>query len=326
MRVATTVVCVCVFALVGGVRAEPLLLEQIPAGAKWVTHVDIDAARGSAMVGNGLLECKTLAEESNEECQIAGQLVNLVSDLRAITLFGTRFEKEACVAIFRMNFTNAQRVAMIQRGRQMPDCSNRFHGMCELLTWTHAKGTASERSITTTYVRPDRVLVAALAAEITATLDVIDEVESSVVDHSSPLTAESPAGAILLVRAITPSTNIGLPAITPLLKQAEAVSLAIGETDREGYANVEFLVKDAQTAKNISASIKEGLTAMSRRIGDEELVGILKNVKIAATDKAVTARASIPVVAGWRHLKRIAALMAEERQEHMDKPENGQGE
>jgi|SRR5262245_14281344 len=84
-------------------RAEPLKFDRIPADAKWIAHLDADAARSSKVIATVMKEClkpldrDTISESSHTCPWLAGRF----DKLRDVTLYGSRLGLRHGVAIVR---------------------------------------------------------------------------------------------------------------------------------------------------------------------------------------------------------------------------------
>ena len=82
-------------------RSEPLKFEHIPAGAKWLAHINADAARTSKVMSTVIQECMKPADLASisEASQTCPWSAVQFDKLHSITLYGTRLGLRNGVAI-----------------------------------------------------------------------------------------------------------------------------------------------------------------------------------------------------------------------------------
>ena len=296
-------------------RAEPVNFSQVSADAKWVAHLDLDAVRASTVlpkVREKILEKHKEAAEHLEKFKEIWKF-NPCTDLHGVTLYGRQIKKDTGVAIVH---AKVDQQALLEKAKAAPDHRTSTYGKYELHTWIHAKGTKHERTMTGVFFKPDTIIFGGSTAEVMAALDVLDGKQPNVVGKSSVLAAAVPPGAIVVARAVG-LADADLPCKSPLAKQAESFSMAVGENKGESFVAATLAVKDAAVAKQMKAVVEGGIAVASLVHGnDADAMKLIGAAKVSVSDKTVSLEWRVPAEAVLAHAQKMCAKMAEKGWPH----------
>ena len=222
-----------VFGLVTIGRAEPLDLKQVPAEAKWVSHVDVDTLRASIVVQKAYQKCldmhKDAAEKMDMVCSIVG--MDPRKDLHGITAYGKDTNKEHGVLIVHADVNQALLLALVAKA---PDHKATTYDAYELHSWTQKCCKKGPHAVTGVFYRPNIMVFAGCVEAVKSALDVLDGKASGITGRGSPLAGPTLPGTIFLARAsaIDPNTRC------PVLKQANSFRVALGEDKGQSFYRV----------------------------------------------------------------------------------------
>ncbi|HUT13478.1 MAG TPA: hypothetical protein VMY42_23525 [Thermoguttaceae bacterium] len=282
-RFLTTLVLMAGFA--SPARAEPLDRREIAADARWVVHVDFDAAR-SATVARKVLD-GWLARESVQRGleQIEAAVgTDLEEDLHSASLYGSRFAPQTGVVIVRAE-VDGQRVREFVG--KLPDFRAGLHGGHELYTWTQDKGKSNERPVTGCVVGSGIIVFGQNADDVKKALDVLDGKLPRLAGSGSLLDRDAPAGTIVQAGAVR-LAEAELPFQSPIVQQCQLLAMAAGEQDGVVFVRGESTMKSDEVADQVK-TIVEGFIAIAKLqySDEEELVEILRAVTVTKAEKTV---------------------------------------
>ncbi|HUT90948.1 MAG TPA: hypothetical protein VMY37_15710 [Thermoguttaceae bacterium] len=124
------------------VCAEPLASTHVPADAKWLVHIDVDAIKtGKVARAIGALWLNLPA--GAEHLKRVGAVVGLdpAEDLRGITIYGGQYAEPAAVVILRTKVDRKRLMAFLEAA---PGYRIHSYGEHELVEWTANRRQSSD--------------------------------------------------------------------------------------------------------------------------------------------------------------------------------------
>jgi hypothetical protein len=294
----------------GAIRAEPLDWKQVAADAKWVAHADFDAMRASTVAMKANEQFKNYCPEPEKHLAKFREIWKLdpIKDIREITLYDTQIKKGQGVAIVRAKVDPQH---LLKLAETAPDHKTTAYGKYELHTWLHAKGTKHARNMTGAFFKPDVLVFGSSVAEVTAALDVLDGKTPSLAGKDSPLAGAVAPGTIFMARAVG-LAGADLHAKSPLVKQIESLSLALGENQGEIFLDAKTVVEKPEVAEQLK-TVVEGIRAMGDLLhgDDAEATKLLGTLKVSVVDKEIHAEWKAPADAIWAYVQKIQKKIKE---------------
>lgn len=226
--------------------------KQVPADAKWVLNVDVDALKESNI---GKLILKELEKKDEFQQGILNiQLwagVTLPQDLHDVTLYGKAFDdSKAVVVLIRGTVEPAKITNLLQMVSQF---NSTKHGDHDVYSWQD-KGKQLYGSLHGTTL----LISGGTQETIDAALDVLDG-KGETLKPTSSLAVGAAAGTLVYV------SGDGLAdlkqARNPMMNQAEAAHLSLREQGDQLQLNAAVTAKTAQFAEQMRTSL-EGIKAM----------------------------------------------------------------
>ena len=204
--------------------AEPLDLKQIPADAKWLLHVDVDAMRESTLVKNAwpkAMEMHKNAEQKLKEMQDKFG-IDVCKDLHGLTAYGRELGKHTGVLIVHAKFDLklAEATAAKAKDHKVVKFES-YH----LHSWTE-KHHGHERTVWAAAYKSDGLVFASSDEYLKAALAVLDGKASAVA--SGPLAGRVRPGTTILARA-TGIADAEVPCHSPIAKQIRSLRFSMGE-------------------------------------------------------------------------------------------------
>ena len=274
-------------AMTQSVVAEPFDPSQVPADAKWLAHIDFDAAREAGLakkvydvwIGQDPVKHRLLVDQFR---LIFG--MNPIEDIKSVTVFSTRYVPESGVVIFRAKMDQSRLGTLLG---QNPTHKTTSYGKHTLHRWTEDKGGKREHTAGC-FHGPTVAVVGQDVEQVKAVLDVLDGKAPSLTDGAAQLKQAAAPGAVFVARAID-LDEAGLPFKSPIVPKTELLALAVGEHDGDVFVQVRLVSSEKEVAEQVRTVVM-GLKAVAllQQAENEHLVKALQAVEIAVDDKTVT--------------------------------------
>jgi hypothetical protein len=242
--------------------AAPLDLAAVPADAKWLMHVDMDAARDSVVVQRAWERMLKMHPHAGGMMDMVTRMAGMDprKDLRDATAYGRDTDKRNGVMIVR---AKANREFLTRMVEKAADHKTMKHGDYTLHAWTHKRGRHSG-PVVGAFHKDDVMVFARTEAAVTAALDVLDGRQAAVTGDA-PLAGRVRPGSIVVARAtaVDPDTKC------PVLKQGKGFRVAMGEHEGKSFYRARLEMASPAAADDVVDVVK-GFTALaSLRWGGE---------------------------------------------------------
>ncbi|MCE9629693.1 MAG: hypothetical protein K8S94_03100 [Planctomycetia bacterium] len=273
--------------------AAPLDLMAVSADAKWVMHVDMDAARDSTVLERTLAKAMKMHPGAGGMIDMAAKMSGMDprKDLRDATAYGSDTDKKNGVLVVR---GNANREFLTRMVEKAPDHRTMTHEGHTLHGWTHKRGRHGGTVVAAFF--KDDVLVFSRTEEATkAALDVLDGRKASV-PADSPLAGRVRPGSIVVARAsaVDPDTKC------PVLRKGEAFRVALGEHDRKSFYRARLEMNSAEAAAEVRDVVKGLASLASLRWGsDDSIMSLVKAVRMDVEGETCSISWEVPADDTW---------------------------
>lgn len=245
--------------------ADPASLAAVPAGAVWMMHLDMDAARASTVVQRMHDRAVKMHPHLEGMLSMAKTMTGMDprTDLDDITVYGLGTDKRAGIMLVRAKANRPLLEKMVEKAK---DHVTMEHGGRTLHSWTHRgrKGGKGE-TVVGAFAADDRMVFARSADAVKMALDVLDG--KSPAYREGPLSGGVKPGSILVARAaaIDPKTKC------PVLRQGRGYRVAAGEHDGRSFYRARLDMNSASAA-DLAEDVVEGFDAVVRlRWADDAL-------------------------------------------------------
>lgn len=243
--------------------ADPFDAKIVPADAKWVIHIDVDAVAKSAfwpMVEQRINGNPNAQAGVQKFETIAG--MTLPQDLHSVTLYGLGFNETEGIVVAKANANQQQLLALLQMN---PSFNSVTHGEHEIVSWED-KGKTMHGAFFST----DRVVISQTQENVEKALDLLD-------GKGDALKADSvlaqPAGAGVLA-------GIASDAVAELAKKPEnknnpifanitSAWITLSEQNQNVTLKGTFGAADPTKAQQLKTSA-EGLRALGMMLATNE--------------------------------------------------------
>ncbi|HWE94721.1 MAG TPA: hypothetical protein VG269_12220 [Tepidisphaeraceae bacterium] len=272
-------------------RATALDPKQLPAEACWYIHVDVDAAN-AASVGKSVRDAWLARPEGRDAVAKAREVMGIdpFRDVHGITVYGTSYAPDAGVVIVRGKVDRTKLLALIKNA---PDYRVESAGDREIYLWTdtgQSGGQKADRPAKTSagaFFGEDIVVIGPGQKPVSAALDVLES-KSPALAKDSPLAIRAAEGSVIQAAAAGLADAKKLPLNSPVLRQCDYGTLAVGELNGDVFLHGKIVTKSADVASQIRA-LAEGAKAMAALQSNENFDAgrLLAPLKVAADDKTV---------------------------------------
>lgn len=254
--------------LPGIVPAAPLDLALVPADARWLMHVDMEAARGSVVLQKAWEKAKTMHPYLEKMTGMAAGMIGTDprKDLRDVTIFGTDLDKAKGVMVLRGRMNRAMMEKMVEKAADHKTMEHRGH---VVHGWTQKRHMGGRQSgpMAGAFFKDDVLVIARSEAAVKEALDTLDGTAAAV-GETSPLAGRVRPGSIMVARAaaVDPKTRC------PVLRSADGFRVAIGESEGKSFYRAKLDMTSAAAAGD-ARTVVAGMESLARlRWGDDAAV------------------------------------------------------
>ena len=242
--------------------AGGLVKEQVSAQAKWVVHLDVEAAWASAL-GQFVLdkiEKDGKADQIQKFADVFG--FDLTKDLHGITLYGESYNPADGVAIVNATVNKDKLLGLLAQNAGHQEIA---YGDFVLQRWTQKpEGPGDDGARYGTFYRDDLVIISRSVTALQHAIDVMGNPASSLAGANAPsLLPPVSAGAFLVAAA----TDIKLPAEAApkaaMLKNIAGGSLEFGQDGDNVFLNLRLTTKTDADALRLR-QMAQGLLAFAQ--------------------------------------------------------------
>jgi hypothetical protein len=272
--------------------AQPRFEQQVPADARWLAHLDLNAAKAGEVtqtVSNLWLRNPKIAQGARWFALTTG--TDPLAHVQSILVFGRSYEQNAAVVVIRARLAPRRLMQFFARRDDYQTTPHRGH---TVLGWTEKKGEPDEHSMFACIHGPGLVVLGRDREQVRRTLDVLDG-KASKLSAKDPLYAPaSPDGTVIELRGVG-FADVTLPFASPLVRKSQYLMAIGGERDGQAFVNVEVRSDTEPVAQQLRAVV-DGLMAMARLRFDqnEELLRLLNSVKVSQVEKTVLVQCRWP--------------------------------
>lgn len=236
------------------VQAAPFDSKLVPADAKWVLHVDMDAARGTRT-------WDTIKEHLEHDANYQSKLAEVKTltgmqfpqDLHDVTLFGASAQEEAGVVLIHAKIDKEKTMTALQLNSAY---GSQPFGEYQVVTWDD-KG----KKMFGAFHDESTVIIGRSAENIQGALKTMDAKAPSI-ETGSALTAGGKPQLLLYVAAK------GLPELkqngqprSPIIADLENAWISLSEKGEDALLQASVMSKTAEAAEQMRTAL-EGIKAM----------------------------------------------------------------
>ena len=164
-------------------HADPLAPASVPSTAKWVMHLNVDAARSTPLWE--VIRIRFIVPRQDELRLRARGLEEATGlifprDLKDVTLYGTGYDDDSACILLHANFNEARTIAFLRRNPQFSVADYHSHA---LMSW-HDQG--RDRLMFGAFARGSIAIIAPNSTAVRLSLDTLDG-KSPALKPNSPL-------------------------------------------------------------------------------------------------------------------------------------------
>jgi hypothetical protein len=206
-----------------------------------------------------------------------------------------------------------------------PDHKATSYGSYQLHSWTHKDCRKGPRTVVGTFYKPDVMVFAGCEEIVKAALDVLDGKSAGIAGTTSPLAGRTLPGSIFVARAsaIDPKTRC------PILKSAESLRVALGESKGESFYRGRVVMKSTESAEQVKAVVEGFRALVSLQHGSDPLaMKLIGGLKVTSEGAKVSIRWNASANDVWAAVEKAAKKWAElkaRRHGHTMPPAAGAG-
>ncbi|MDD4890024.1 MAG: hypothetical protein PHU85_08845 [Phycisphaerae bacterium] len=304
------------------VLAGPFQPAQVPADAKWVAHVDVEAGLAS-QIGKFTLT-QIPAEELQKgvkEClDKAG--FDPTKDVKSITAYGTAYDEKSLAAVAEIKLDKAKVIEAI--GKKAGHKESTYNGQT-IHEWTKQDKPAEEGAKADVmygcFVADNKIVLAASMDSVQAAIDVLAGKKDSLAKGGDLAAMVKPsAGSLVFMAARDIALPDEVPAAGPLalIKKVKTGTMEICEADKK----FSFKVTGAMTAAEDADQARKmlaGLLAMVSMVdpaenpGAADAIELVKGITVGGENAGVTITGSWDVEKLQTAIKHMSEMKAQQK-------------
>jgi hypothetical protein len=267
---------------------------QVPAGVKWVIHVDLRAMRRS-QIGK-LIQARFVKEERVQHALARMQNdfgFDPIQDLHSVTFYDDRFESHRGVAMIELdNIDHDKLVAQIAKDK--PGYTTTQHAGHTIYTWAEAKGRSHVHQMSGSFYGDRHLVFSRDADKLANALDVLDD-KAENLPEESPLSVDATPGAILVARAVG-MAGLKTPFHSPVIRDARQLSMTLGEDDGAVFMQGMLVADSSETAARLREMI-EGFSALTQiQAGKDPLAKkVMGGLNLVVADTTIACEWHAPI-------------------------------
>ncbi len=294
--------------LVAVARAESLDLKQVPADAKWLGHVDVDAMRTSIVVQKAWAKGMEMHKDAAAHlAKLRDKLgLDICKDLHGLTFYGKQVGKHTGVLIVN---AKVNQKLLLEKAAKAPDHKVTKFGSYDLHTWTD-KHHGPAHTVAGTFYKGDRLVFASSLDELKAALNVLDG-KSPSVGSNSPLAGKVRPGTTFLLR-VSGLAEANLPCKAPVVKQIESAHISVGESGGQSFLHARATMKTTEVTQQVKAIVDGGKALAAMHVANDAAAKKLVDaLQVTAEGTTLNVRWTGSANDVWNLLEKHAKRMAE---------------
>lgn len=268
------------------IQADPLDRGQVAAEAKWVIHVDMDAARSSTALKKRYQE-KMKGERAKEHLEKVVKMtgMNPLKDIKSLTAYDSQFKRHSGVAIVEANNIKRDKLHSLFK-KKHPDHKTTKAGKHTIYSWTAHKGGKHKREASGAFYGDSTIIMGTNVDQVKGAIAVLDGKAKSL-GKDSPLAVATPKGTVLWLAAAGIAGS-ETPFHSQLIRKSERLSGALGENDGKLFYRGMLMTDSAEAANNVKAIIDGFRALISLNHGADTSTGkVLSGLKVSTEKKTV---------------------------------------
>jgi hypothetical protein len=273
--------------------ADPFDPKMIPADAKWVAHIDIDAARETksfAAVRDEMMANEDFRAKLDQIKDLTG--LGIPDDLNDITLFGKAAGNDAGVVIVHGKIDQAKTVDSLHMAEQF---DTKTYGKYDVYTWLDKD---KNQTMWGAFHDGSTVIIGHDEMNIEATLDAMDGKGESL-KADSRLSDGAKAQVLIYVAARDiPQLQGASGKPNPIAASLDSAWISLSEKGDTASARADLRATSPDNASNVR-SLLEGLKGMLGISASREKADPVAKAIVAADKSFATTQKDSDVLVDW---------------------------
>lgn len=236
------------------VQAAPFDAKRVPAEAKWVLHVDMDAARGTRtwdMIREHLEQDPNYQSKLAEVQALTG--MRFPQDLHDVTLFGASAGEAAGVVLIHANIDKEKTMTALQLN---PSYASQRFGDYLVVTWDD-----NGRKMFGAFHDPSTVLIGRSIENIQGALKTMDGKAPSIEAGSTLAAGATPQLLAFVAAKDLPELKQSGQPRSPMIADLENGWISVSEKGQDAVVQAALVSKTAEAAQQMCTGL-EGIKAM----------------------------------------------------------------
>ncbi|MBN2713069.1 MAG: hypothetical protein JXR97_11660 [Planctomycetes bacterium] len=272
--------------------AGPVKLEEVPAKAKWIVHIDTE----QALKGKAGEVVKLITDRPEVSSKLAAlkviTSVNLMKDIYGITICGEGNPDKTGVVMVNGKFDPTKLTTILKASDTYTEKS---YGKHMLLSWSEMKN-GTQKNNYACFARDDLAILGPNTDVIKHTLDVLDGKEKNFLSQNTTTGIEESKNAFIMVAAANGLNELeGINPQAAVLKKIVNAYLSFEESDSDLLGTLKLEAENEETVINIKQMIL-GVQGMAMITAEQkpELAKIAQTIAVDSKGSNLTASIACP--------------------------------
>lgn len=314
------------------VSAAPLDPDRVPVDAKWVAHLDVQAAMESELGKLIVEDLRAMGLDDGVRKIRAIFGVDPLTSFAGITLFGRSYNEDDAVIVIEAVSNTARLEELVEAG---DDYRKSSYSGRTVHSWIEGKGKSRGERKYGVIDRKNRegsslIIVANDRDRLTGTLDVIDGRKASLAKtHREVLKARPDRGSMLYIAADDVAEAAkNKDAHSAMVRTARSLIVDVGEQKGVTFIDMQINTNTPQQARNIQQMIRGMLAAvsMAQESPDHPLSQLVDAVEVNAAESTALSRFTYESKTLYAQLKALQAEREADAEAAKQAPIAGQPE
>lgn len=270
------------------VRAAGLDASRLPEDAKWVIHLDLDAVREAglfATVENHWPPAKLVRAKLQ---QVKDQIgIDPTRDIASVTAYDNRYVENSGVVMIEVKDLDSKRL-IEELKRKQPNHQVSMHEGHTIYSWTMNPGQPNAHVVSGA-ICGNTVLLSRDLDQVRRAIDQFDG-RGMRLPQDSPLAAETPAGTVILARAVDMADQETLFR-SSVLREAHMLAVAVGMDGGDVFVSASMEAAEPRIAAECRDVVQgfRGLVSL-QFVDDERALRVIGGLTVDVSGRIVSAQ------------------------------------
>ena len=293
----------CIVLMFSGISfAAPVNQANVPIGAKWVMHVDLDSFGSSEMWS---LISQEISPEDHKKLDALTNLIGSdpTKDIYGITLYGSDATEENAVVLINGKFNKEKLISLLVLNDSYS--GTEYNGL-KLHSWLDEKDNKTKVGA---FVKDDLIVISQNKDQVKAFVDLkAGKGISLATQKDAPLAtlSKAPKDAIIVMAANDISELNRDKQHDVVLRNSKFMAVVAGEDNGDMYMSIELIAESNESATQIEKMLA-GIKAIAemQTSNNPELLAVINSINFTRNESQLVLSVQYPSVKLYNMMKKM---------------------